>query len=96
MSYFSMSEYKFLKNVKSSNSKKKYTAILQNKKTGRMKKINYGSSTNQQFKDSTGLGVYTSKNHGDSVKRASYKARHNGFIRSGFFSAGYFSMKYLW
>ena len=96
MSYFSMSEYKFLRNEKSSNSKKKYVALIQNKKTGKIKKINYGSSINKQFKDSTGLGVYTSKNHGDSVKRASYNARHNIHIRKGFYSAGYFSMRYLW
>jgi hypothetical protein len=91
-----MSEYKFVKNVKSSNSKKKYTALIQNKKTGKIKKINYGSSINNQFKDSTGLGIYTSKNHGDSVKRIAYKARHKGFIKSGYYSASYFSMKYLW
>jgi hypothetical protein len=96
MSYFSMSEYKFLRNEKSNTKGKKYTALIQNKKTGKIKKINYGSSINKQFKDSTGLGVYTSKNHGDSVKRAGYKARHNGFIKAGYFSAGYFSMRYLW
>jgi hypothetical protein len=96
MVYYSMNSHTFLKNEKAISKGKKYTALIQNNESGKIKKINYGSSINQQYEDKTGLGMYTHKNHKDKDKRENYKKRHNVYIKQGFFSPGYFSMKYLW
>ena len=42
------------------------------------RKIHFGASDYEQFKDSTGVGKYSSKNHGDSKRRKSYFLRHSG------------------
>ena len=58
--------------MKSANKNKKYSTIY-NGKT-----INFGDSKMEQYKDSTGLGLYTSKDHLDPVRRKSYLARAKG------------------
>ena len=52
---------------------KKYSAILN---TGR--KVNFGYAPMGQYKDSTGLGIYSHKNHGDKKRRRRYLQRHHG------------------
>ena len=52
---------------------KKYVATV-----GNGRKIHFGASDYEQFKDSTGVGKYSSKNHGDSKRRKSYFLRHSG------------------
>ena len=96
MTYFPMDEWKFLRNEKATQKNKKYQAILINKKTGRKRKVPYGDSRYQQYKDSTGLGVYSNKNHLNKARRERYKKRHQNFIKPGLYSAGYFSMRFLW
>jgi len=49
----------------------------------------------EQFKDSTGKGLYTHVNHGDPKRRRNYRTRHHGENKRKF-SSGYFSWKYLW
>lgn len=49
MSYFSKKDYQFIKFEKAKNNKKKYSAIIKNKTTGRTKKINFGSSSYQHY-----------------------------------------------
>lgn len=82
--------------------KYKYTAIL---KTG--KRVNFGHRDYQQYKDSVpvskGGGKWKHKNHNDSVRRSSYRARHGGIItKSGKYahqvkySPAWFSYYYLW
>ena len=44
MSYFSKKDYQFIKFEKAKNNKKKYSAIIKNKTTGRTKKINFRKS----------------------------------------------------
>ena len=38
---------------------KKYSAIIKNNKTGKTRIINFGSSINDQYKDSTPLKIYS-------------------------------------
>ena len=83
--------------MKSANKNKKY-AVVYNGKT-----INFGDSTAEQYKDSTGLGLYTSKDHLDPVRRKSYLARAKGIknargeltwkMKS---SPNYYSVRFLW
>jgi len=96
MSYFSKSEYKFIKFQKSNTANKKYDAILENKQTKKTKKIPFGDKRYQQFQDTTGLEIYSNKDHKDKERRLNYRKRHRTYIKNGFYSAGYFSMNYLW
>jgi hypothetical protein len=94
--YYNKKEYKFIGFQASKANHKKYAAIIQHKSTMRKRIINFGDNRYQQYKDITGLGLYSSKDHLDTKRRDSYKTRHQKDIKDGFFSAGYFSMKYLW
>ena len=83
--------------TKSKSKGKKY-AVIYNNKT-----INFGSSTNSQFKDKTGLGLYTHLNHGDKTKRAAFRARMSKIKnKSGEYvyklksSPAYWAYNYLW
>ena len=75
---------------------KKYDAILKNKRTRKVqKRVPFGAIGYEQFKDSTGRGLYTHVNHGDPKRRRNYRTRHHGENKRKF-SSGYFSWKYLW
>ena len=81
-----------------SRAKGKKYAVTYNNKT-----INFGDSNMQQYKDSTGLGLFSSKNHLDPVRRKSYLARAKGIKnKKGELtwkdkaSANYYSVRYLW
>lgn len=83
--------------MKSANKNKKY-AVVYNGKT-----INFGDSKMEQYRDTTGLGLYTSKDHLDPVRRKSYLARAKGIknakgeltwkMKS---SPNYYSVRFLW
>ena len=83
---------------KSTRKGKKYMVVAPNGKT-----IHFGSLSNEQYRDTTGLGLYTHLNHNDEKRRASYLARAKG-IKNGQGrltwqdknSANYFSIRYLW
>jgi hypothetical protein len=82
---------------KSTRKGKKYMV-----KTPSGKWVHFGSSENEQFKDSTGLGLYTNKNHNDT-KRRKYLARAKGIKnKKGELtyrdkeSANYYSVNFLW
>ena len=79
---------------------KKYDAILRNKKTRsnghyQVRRVPFGAVGYEQFKDSTGKGLYSRVNHGDPKRRRNYRTRHHGENKRKF-SSGYFSWKYLW
>ena len=78
---------------------KKYDAILLKKTTrkGRaaVRRVPFGAVGYEQYRDSTGKGVYTRVNHGDPKRRRNYRTRHHGENKRKF-SSGYFSWKYLW
>jgi|APFre7841882793_1041355.scaffolds.fasta_scaffold97385_2 hypothetical protein len=94
--YYPTSEYKLTGFVKSNTENKKYDAVLKNKKTGKLTHVPFGDSRYEQYKDSTGLGAYTSKDHGDPNRRKLYKMRHQKDLKPNNYSAGYFSYYYLW
>ena len=96
MSYYPFSDYSFVKFVKSHIAGKKYDAVLVNKKTGRLSMIPFGDSAYEQFKDKTGLGIYSHLDHGDQKRKKAYVTRHAKDIKPSNYSAGYFSMQYLW
>lgn len=85
---------------------KKYVAIVKNKETQKTRKINFGDSRYEQFKDSTPLKLYASQNHGDKKRRDAYFSRHSGTKNkqeaitkekaSGLYSAKLLAHIYLW
>ena len=88
--------YKFIKFQKSNAKNKKYSAILKNKDTGRTIAINFGDTRYQQYKDSTGLGLYSHLDHIDKERRSRYRSRHKVHLKPGYYSPAYFSYRYLW
>ena len=83
---------------KSGKKGKKYMVI-----TPKGKLIHFGSSVAQHFKDSTGTGIWSKKDHGDPDRQRRYLARACG-IKNGRGeqtwndpeSANYYSIHYLW
>ena len=57
---------------------KKYTAIVRDSSTGRERRVNFGDSRYQQFRDSTPLRLYSGSDHGDAKRRRAYFMRHSG------------------
>jgi hypothetical protein len=94
-------DYKLVGFERSKVRGKKYDAILRNKKTHKgqkhdqVRRVPFGAVGYEQFKDSTGKGLYTRVNHGDPKRRRNYRTRHHGENKRKF-SSGYFSWKYLW
>ena len=90
-----------LKNLRKSTRKsKKYMIDLVDHKTGKkIKVIHFGAIRPngipyEQFKDATGLGLYSKYNTLDKKQRARYYKRHNKSY--GRYSADALSKKYLW
>ena len=94
--YLSKTEFQLKGFERSKTKNKKYDAILINKTTKKERRIPFGDIRYEQFKDSTGLKLFSSKDHGDPIRRNSYRKRHSGDIQTGKFSAGFFAMQYLW
>ena len=92
---YSKKDYKFLRFEKSHLKTKKYNAVLENRKTKREVRVPFGASSYEQYKDSTGLGLYSSKNHNDKKRRASYRSRHKNDNLNDY-SPGFFSWNFLW
>ena len=88
-------DYKLLKFARSRSRGKKYDAILVNRRTRKEKRVPFGALGYEQYRDSTGLGLYSRSNHGDLKRRKRYRRRHAG-ENTRKFSSGYFSWKYLW
>ena len=82
---------------KSTRPGKKYMVVV-NGKT-----IHFGDIKMQQYRDTTGLGLYTHLNHNDEKRRASYLARAKGIKNKkgeptwkDKNSPNYYSVKFLW
>tara|TARA_B100000902_G_scaffold262897_1_gene249117 strand:- start:184 stop:885 length:702 start_codon:yes stop_codon:yes gene_type:complete len=69
---------RLLKIIKPTVNNKKYTAIVENIKTNKQRRISFGGLGYEQFKDSTKLKLYTKYNHGDINRRNNYFNRHSG------------------
>jgi len=90
-------KYTFVKFERSHMPDKKYNVVLRNKATGRTKKIPFGQRSAQQYRDSTGLKLYSSQDHLDPERRKRYQKRHaNEGNASRKWSAGYASWHFLW
>lgn len=94
--YYPMSLWTLKGFARSHKAGKKYDAILNNKLTGMVTRVPFGDASYQQYKDSTGLGLYSHKDHHDAKRRSLYRQRHDKDLKAGNYSAGYFSYKYLW
>lgn len=68
---------------------KKYRVILSNGK-----KIDFGSSRHQQYRDSTPLKAFQHLDHNDKRRRELYYVRHK--IDYPIYTADWLSKKYLW
>ena len=87
---------------------KKYRAYIKDIETGKERHIDFGASDYQQYKDRTGLNLYSHKNHGTRKRMRNYFNRHSGTpIRSeaiekekraskGKYNAKILSHEYLW
>ena len=93
-------DYTFKGFERSKNPKKKYDAILENKSTKRIKRLSFGSRGMNQYKDSTPLKLYKSKDTLDKTRRKAFMDRFAGTRAkqdwSKEYTALYFSTRYLW
>jgi hypothetical protein len=87
--------FRFIKFQKAKNPLKKYEAIIEDVKTRRRQKVPFGSSIYPQYRDSTGLKLYSRLDHNDEKRRQNYKARHES-TRHKKWSASWFSDTFLW
>ena len=92
---YSKRDYQFVRFEKSHIREKKYNAILKNKKTGRLTRVPFGSSSYDQYRDSTGLGLYSHKDHNDKKRRANHRSRHRNDNLNDY-SPGFWSWRFLW
>ena len=56
---------------------KKYVAIVQDRRTRRRRSVHFGAVGYDQYKDSTGLGHFTHRDHMDRRRRRNYFSRHS-------------------
>jgi hypothetical protein len=89
-------------------SPKKYTALVKNKKTNKIRKIHFGDKRYQQYKDRTPLKLYKNKNHNTRKRMQNYYSRHSktknrkeGIAKEikkskGYYNAKILSHQYLW
>ena len=87
----------FIKFQKSRNKKKKYDAVLRNKETGNINRIGFGSRIPlmEQYKDTTGLGLYSSLDHLDKKRRDNFMKRHQ-CKNADKYTAKWYSCNFLW
>jgi hypothetical protein len=96
MTYYSKKEYKLTGYQKSKRKHKKYDALLENKKTGRIVKVPFGDKRYENFRDLTGLNLYEHLIHNDAKRRRLYRQRHNKDLKTGYYSPGWFSYYITW
>lgn len=101
-------EETIVKIIKSTQKSKKYTAIVRDNETKKERKISFGAIGYEQFKDSTPLKLYKSKDHGDPKRKRNYFNRHSGVKTKvealsneiaksgGRYNAKILSHKFLW
>jgi len=87
--------YEFVRFEKAKAKNKKYSAILRDTKTNKIKIVNFGQLPYKHYKDSTGLGLYKDLDHGDEKRRDSFRARFKEAEKEKY-SASWFAYHYLW
>lgn len=63
--------------TRAANPAKKYTAYVRHHVTHKVRKVSFGASEYEQYKDSTPLHLYSSRNHLDAKRRRNYYSRHS-------------------
>tara|TARA_Y100000389_G_scaffold179584_2_gene193778 strand:+ start:3923 stop:4231 length:309 start_codon:yes stop_codon:yes gene_type:complete len=93
---------------KSNINGKKYSAFVQDKKTKKIRKLDFGALDYQQYKDRTPCGLYTYKNHSTRTRQQNYYNRHSGTKNrkqaislekkksKGYYTSKILSHLYLW
>ena len=76
---------------KSDKKDKKYKADFKDGTT-----VHFGHSSYEHFKDTTGVGAWSHKDHGDKAMRENYHTRHKCAEEKNTTSANYVSCRYLW
>lgn len=76
--------------VPSTRRHKKYMAVF----ADGLPSVHFGDSRYQQYRDSSGLGLYSHLDHFDPKRRRAYFARHG--LEAKPYSAKWFSHKFLW
>jgi hypothetical protein len=56
---------------------KKYVAVVA-RPGRRTRRVHFGATGYEQFRDATGCGAYSRGDHGDSKRRKNYFSRHSG------------------
>ena len=95
MSKIDSDRFRFVKFQKSKSRNAKYDAIIEDVKTLRKQTIPFGDNSYQQYRDDTGLKIYSRLDHNDKKRKASYLARHEK-TRYKKWSASWFSSVFLW
>ena len=88
-------QFRFIKFERSHLPNKKYNAIIEDVKTRRKQRVPFGQNGAEQYKDSTGLKLYSHLDHNDLKRRTNYLARHEK-TRHKKFSPSWFSSVFLW
>ena len=88
-------QFRLLRFERSKNPKKKYDAILEDVKTKRTQRVPFGQIGYSQYRDSTGLKLYSRLDHGDEERKKNYLARHEK-TRHKKWSASWLSWQFLW
>lgn len=88
--------------AKSTNKNKKYMVKV-DIGDGKTKIVHFGDALYEQYKDSTGLGLYSHMDHNDKTRRELYRARASRIKdKSGNFTyldktkPNYYAYNYLW
>jgi len=87
--------FKHIRFERSRTKGKKYDAIIEDKVTRRQQRVPFGSSEHEQYRDSTGLKLYSRLDHNDPKRRQNYLARHAKTMTKKF-SPSWYSAKFLW
>ena len=74
---------------------KKYDSIIEDKITKRQQRVPFGDVNFQQYRDTTGLKLYSRLDHNDPKRRAAYKARHEN-TRHKKFTPSWYADRFLW
>lgn len=93
---YAKKEYSFIKFERSHLKNKKYNAVLVNRKSCKEVRVPFGHPGYQQYKDSTGLGLYSHLDHGDKARRAAYRLRHKKDIDPENYTPGNYALNFLW
>ena len=93
-------EYRLIGFEKSKRAGKKYDALLQHKKTGKIVRVPFGAEKMQQYRDATPLKLYKSQDHLDETRRKAFRNRFRRLIKNKdynrYYSPIFFSTEYLW